>query len=351
MAHILYGIQGTGNGHIARSRILAAELISRGHEVDFIFSGREDDKYFDMDIFGDYITRRGLTIFTKNGAVDNVATIFRNNIFSMAQDAYVLSQLICDYDVVLCDYEPIVSLAGRIAGVKVIGISNQYTPLLHPARNMHEWVSKFIMDNFAPVDISVGLGWGKMPSTSTNIVIPPIVQLPENQPIINRKKILVYAPFMEACPTLHTLLKIGPPYQFVVYGIQQPKNWDSGDIVFRLPSVNGFTADFDECIGVICSAGFELLSRAIASDKGIYTCPLEGQVEQELNVARLPTRPHITHSRELDCVTIWQWLSSLDVHVPNPSSMIDSAKLIANWIDTGDLYCITDEMSDMAWPK
>ena len=51
---LLYGVQGTGNGHIARARIMAAALAKRSDvEVDFVFTGREPDKYFDMDVFGD----------------------------------------------------------------------------------------------------------------------------------------------------------------------------------------------------------------------------------------------------------------------------------------------------------
>ena len=48
---LLYGVQGTGNGHIARARIMAAALAKRSDvEVDFVFTGREPDKYFDMDV-------------------------------------------------------------------------------------------------------------------------------------------------------------------------------------------------------------------------------------------------------------------------------------------------------------
>ena len=36
---LLYGVQGTGNGHIARARIMAAALSQRSDiDVDFVFS-------------------------------------------------------------------------------------------------------------------------------------------------------------------------------------------------------------------------------------------------------------------------------------------------------------------------
>ena len=63
---LLYGVQGTGNGHIARARIMAAALSQRSDiDVDFVFTGRAPDKYFDMDVFGQYQTLTGLSFVTK----------------------------------------------------------------------------------------------------------------------------------------------------------------------------------------------------------------------------------------------------------------------------------------------
>ena len=36
---ILYATQGTGNGHLSRTRSLAPELIKQGAQVDGVFSG------------------------------------------------------------------------------------------------------------------------------------------------------------------------------------------------------------------------------------------------------------------------------------------------------------------------
>ena len=37
---ILYGVQGTGNGHIARARAMSHAFKEHDVEVDFLFSGR-----------------------------------------------------------------------------------------------------------------------------------------------------------------------------------------------------------------------------------------------------------------------------------------------------------------------
>jgi uncharacterized protein (TIGR00661 family) len=51
---IFYGVQGTGNGHITRARVMAKELYAAGFDVTFQFTGRPSNKYFDMDVFNGY---------------------------------------------------------------------------------------------------------------------------------------------------------------------------------------------------------------------------------------------------------------------------------------------------------
>ena len=57
---ICYGVQGTGNGHIARARIMAQAFALRDDvTVDFYFSGRDADAYFDMEVFGSIALSEG----------------------------------------------------------------------------------------------------------------------------------------------------------------------------------------------------------------------------------------------------------------------------------------------------
>ena len=43
---ILYGIQGTGNGHITRARVMASCFKKLNVEVDYVFSGRANTCIF-----------------------------------------------------------------------------------------------------------------------------------------------------------------------------------------------------------------------------------------------------------------------------------------------------------------
>ena len=48
---VLYGIQGTGNGHLSRSHTLATYLSQQPIHVDYLISGRRNSGLFDMDVF------------------------------------------------------------------------------------------------------------------------------------------------------------------------------------------------------------------------------------------------------------------------------------------------------------
>ena len=73
---ILYGVQGTGNGHLTRARAMARALARYPQvHVDWLFSGRERGDFFDMECFGAWQWRRGLSFATRAGRVRPLATL------------------------------------------------------------------------------------------------------------------------------------------------------------------------------------------------------------------------------------------------------------------------------------
>ncbi len=108
---IFYGVQGTGNGHIARARLMAKELYAAGIEVDFLFSGRPAEKYFDMEIFNDYQLRSGLTFNSHQGKVDYFKTAYQANLGAFIHDIKNLD--LSGYDLVIPDFEPISAWAAK----------------------------------------------------------------------------------------------------------------------------------------------------------------------------------------------------------------------------------------------
>ena len=121
---LLYGVQGTGNGHIARARIMAAALMQRDDiSVDFVFTGRAPEKYFDMEVFGEYRTYKGLSFITKSGRVDKWSTVKEANIRQLNKDIKAFDTR--DYDLLVNDFEPVTAWAAKKQGLPSISISHQ----------------------------------------------------------------------------------------------------------------------------------------------------------------------------------------------------------------------------------
>ena len=168
---ILYGVQGTGNGHITRARVMAKALQERDIETDYLFSGRPANQYFDMEQFGDYRCFEGLTFQCKNGKVDYFKTITKARIRQFLKDIKSLD--ITRYDLVLSDFEPVCAWAAKGSIVPVINISHQaaFTNDKIPVRGF-SWLNRMIFKYFAPADIFLGMHWFHFGQT----IIPPIIQ-------------------------------------------------------------------------------------------------------------------------------------------------------------------------------
>ena len=121
---IFYGVQGTGNGHITRARVMAKELHQVGIEVTFQFTGRPADKYFDMEIFNDYQIRTGLTFNTDNGQVNYLKTARDLKPLTFISDIKSLD--LSAYDLIISDFEPVTAWAARLQKKPVLGIGHQY---------------------------------------------------------------------------------------------------------------------------------------------------------------------------------------------------------------------------------
>ena len=121
---ILFGIQGTGNGHISRSRIMASHFSRLGVDVEYLFSGRPSEQLFDMEGFGDFHYRRGLTFSTHKGRVNYLASAWNNKFARFVHDVNQLD--LSAFDLVLTDFEPVTAWAARQQSVPVLGIGHQY---------------------------------------------------------------------------------------------------------------------------------------------------------------------------------------------------------------------------------
>jgi uncharacterized protein (TIGR00661 family) len=321
---ILYGVQATGQGHISRARAMAEALARYPVQVDWLFSGRERQSLFDMEPFGEYLHRRGLTFTTRNGRIRHLRTVLDNNLPQFLRDVWRLNVL--DYDIVVTDFEPVTAWAAKLRGVQTIGIGHQYAFGGNaPAAGDH-WLPRLIMRNFAPVGTGLGLHWhGYDPHT-----LPPILDLGDVR-VEQGEHYLVYLPFEDQTTVTRWLNGHGG-YRFVQYATGLPSD-EQGNVRRHPTSISAFKKDLHSCRGVICNSGFELLSECLELGKPALTKPLTGQTEQESNALALTELGYATAMYRLDDAVLGQWLR----RTPAAPSIrfVDVARHLAEWLHSG----------------
>ncbi len=279
---ILYGVQGTGNGHLARARLLAKEFTRRGVTVDYLFSGRESKHFFELEDFGDAQFRRGLTLATRDSRIDRLRTVTNNNVFQFAVDVRNLRPQ--RYDLVVTDYEPLAAWSSRFRRVCSLGLGHQYAFNQSEApRPKGNWPAKLLLNQFAPVDYGIGLHWARYAPD----VLPPIV----NTRLRRRQNTqspftLVYRPFDDLVK-LTSVLKRITDRRFEIYSPEVKKAYCKGHLSYNPVSYHRFKSHLISCENIICSGGFELISEALHLGIPVLAQAVPGQFEQEANILSL----------------------------------------------------------------
>lgn len=343
---ILYGVQGTGNGHISRARRMADHLSQSNIQVDFMFSGRAPEHYFDMEIFGQYKTYRGLTFASKNGRLSYTKTALSNNIFRFAQD--VRSINIAQYDLVITDFEPISAWAGKLRGKEVIGIGHQYA-FGHPIpRAGDNFVSNLTMKLFAPATTSLGLHWAAFDSPILPPIIDTTLSLQTTSACEDKSSpIVVYLPFENQWQIQDELSRIGNQ-QFIIYSPELVDE-EKGNLLLRKTSHNGFKRDLCRARGVICNSGFELISECLHLGLAILTKPQYAQTEQMSNAAALAQLGYAQTATKIDTSAVESWLNNLESDT-RTIRFPDVASSICDWLINGRNKS-AQMLSDELWAK
>lgn len=321
---IFYGVQGTGNGHITRARLMAKELQAAGIDVHFQFTGRPADKYFDMEVFNGYQLRTGLTFHTEKGQVSYWKTARDAKPITFIKDIKALD--LSGYDLVISDFEPVTAWAAKTQKKPILGIGHQYAFNHKIPRQGSDLIADQVMKYFAPVDNGVGLHWHHFGQP----ILPPIIDTPEAPKTIIKNKIIVYLPFEDQHEVVRLLSQF-ENFQFHIYS-PEPVPSKFEHITCNPLSRDRFQKDLYDCAGIISNAGFELASESLQLGKKILAKPLHAQMEQISNAAALQQLGygHVMH--DMDTAVIDHWLhDNHAIHITYPNI----AKVLVQWIQDG----------------
>ncbi|MCZ4337260.1 MJ1255/VC2487 family glycosyltransferase [Shewanella colwelliana] len=322
---ILYGVQGTGNGHLSRARVMAKALAKQSIKVDFFFSGREAHHYFDMQCFGNYRAETGLTFATHNGGVSMTKTAWQNSLSALVKDVRNID--LSGYDLVLNDFEPVSAWAAKQQGVPSVGISHQAALRYDVPKVGDNWFNQMLLNYFAPVDNALGCHWHHFGFP----ILPPFVEV-SGEVSYASHEILVYLPF-ESPEAIVELLRPFDGYLFQVFHGSVPSSNDLAHVRWSGFSRDGFKQVLGRCGGVIASAGFELASEALTLGKKLLVKPLRGQFEQLSNVVALELLGAADCMMTLDSHIVRRWLKAPR---PAPIAYPQVGDALVTWLQQGE---------------
>ncbi|WP_138431664.1 glycosyltransferase family protein [Fodinibius saliphilus] len=278
--NILYGIQGTGHGHISRAREVLPEL-QKHAVVDVMVSGHNNQLSIKEDI---KYQKYGISLsYDNNGGIAVLDTLRDFRPIRFLSD--VQSVFVTDYDLVISDYEPVSAWAAKLEDVPSIGLSHQasFLSALTPRPPQKSLVAEVLFKHFSPVDYPIGFHFLQY----DHFIEPPIIRsaIREVEQCAGNH-VTVYLPAYH-----HKVLQeIFAPFTMVDWHIFSPyceQYHRKGSTEVHPISHQQFLDSFASCRGVICNAGFETCSEAMYLGKKLLAVPIRNQYEQECNVAAL----------------------------------------------------------------
>jgi uncharacterized protein (TIGR00661 family) len=326
---ILYGIQGTGIGHLSRARELLPEL-SKHADIDVIFSGHNGNIRLNKPI---KYRKPGISLtYNRRGGVSVLGTLRDLRPIRFLKDIRSISAR--DYDLVISDYEPISAWSAKLEQVPSVALSHQASFLSDATpRPVERSVSaEAILQHFAPADQAIGFHFSRY----DDFIEPPIIRSEiRNLQLKRWNHITVYLPAYH-----HKVLQdIFAPFTHTNWHIFAPscsQIFEEKNCLIHPVGYRSFLKSFASCSGIICGAGFETCAEAMYLGKKMLTVPIQNQYEQACNAAALRemgvTTMDTLHDRSLP---LWNWLEDYKTvtinEIAEPKEVVN--KLLAKGLE------------------
>ena len=302
---ILYAIQGTGNGHIARAEEIVPLLFEHG-KVDLFISGSQADINLPYPV---KYRSKGLSFyFGKNGGIDFIRTFRHNSSKRVINEIKALP--VEDYDLVLNDFEAISAWACKKKKVPCIALSHQFAMLSPkvPTPKKTDPVGEWFLKNYAPCPAGVGFHFERY---EPRIFTPVIRERIRNLRTGDKGHFLVYLPAF-GDERLLRFLSHFRGVKWVVFSKHCTASYKVNDIVIHPVNNDHFTKILAGARGVLCGAGFETPAEVLHLGKRLMVIPMKNQYEQHLNAAALKQLgvPVIKKLNENGLEIVSDWLES-----------------------------------------
>ncbi len=273
---ILFGIQGTGNGHVSRARDIIPYL-QKYAEVDILVSGTQVDVDLGHEI---KYRKNGLSfIFGKNGGVDYQKTLKGLNLLTLVNDIRLLD--LKPYDFILNDFEPVSAWAGKLKNKKVIALSHQsaFLSMKSPRPAKINSMAEKLFKYYAPCHSRFSFHFE---AYDENIFTPIIRK--EIREIIPTKNnhYTVYLPAFDDKFLLKYLQAV-PDVNWEIFSKHEKTGYTIENVRVRPINNQAFNQSVASSSGLLTGAGFEAPAEAMFLGKKVMALPMKGQYEQYCN--------------------------------------------------------------------
>lgn len=277
---ILYGIQGTGHGHISRAREIVPALAEKS-EITVLISGYNCQ--LKLDGYKP-IHKRGISLaYNSSGGVSYLKTLTQVNPIALLRDLYQIDP--GEYDLIISDYEPLTAWAAALRKKPSIALSHQASFLskASPRPSEKSFFAEMILKYFAPCKQSIGFHFRRY----DNFILPPVVrQEVLDLALSSENHITVYLPAF-APERLSTLFKHFPEKEWHLFSpLATSETRDKNVTIYPIGNQT-FLKSMASCSGIIAGAGFETCAEAMHLGKKLLVVPIQNQYEQLCNAAAL----------------------------------------------------------------
>lgn len=312
---ILYALQGTGNGHLARAQKILPILEEYG-DLDVFVSGSNSQLQLENYQFKHH---KGLSLFYNQVGKVSYKKILKENSFKSfwkEVNHFPIEQ----YDLIINDFEPITAHSARKKKKNSISLSHQASLLFDETPKVKNRTGETILKYYAPTTKQYGFHF----EAYNDSIFLPIIR--DKIRMLNPKVedyYLVYLPSFHPSEIIEKLSfikdskwKVFSPF---IRQISKQFNVEIYPIDERL-----FTKALENCKGVLCGAGFELPAESIYLKKKLFVIPIKGQYEQLCNCVALK-RLEVDYSYDLNIEKLQRWVDSskiIDIYFPDQTEKI-----------------------------
>jgi len=333
---IVYGVQSTGRGHLARFSALKPLLDADGHELLIIISGRDEPPRFFLESIGATRYERmtgykmvddGVGGISKRGT----AKAFIADIPDLLSRLYQGHKLISafDPDLIISDFDPITGSPMVAPSVFKVGIGNwamaRQRGAVHLPKTRIARFNTNLAAKLSTSGVDVLLGCHFYPCDEN--CLPPILRpdIRELTPT-NEGHLPVYHSFQGRLESIATYASRHNTRDIVVYGYPVRPAGMPANMRFETRSEQ-FLHDLATCDAYVGTAGFQSVCEAFYLGKKIIVQPIDGHYEQKWNAAKL---------EELGLGRVHCGDLERELEVPFNQEL--HAEL-ASWYEGGDQFC------------